>query len=102
MAVRIFTAVNSLRASVTDVIDIHLIGHSRGSVVISQAARQLELNYPDYTRQGYIQMTLLDPHPALNSASIGLGMFELMNPFNITGVSQVDSLVLTDVSVAER
>jgi hypothetical protein len=47
-----------------DVVDLHLIGHSRGSVVISLAMQEL-LNSPvPQLQHGYLKMTLLDPHPA--------------------------------------
>ena len=54
-----------------DVVDLHLIGHSRGAVVISQAAEDLQymlLATPaDRAILGsYIKMTMLDPHPATN------------------------------------
>ncbi len=56
-----------------DVIDIHLIGHSRGTVVISVAALKLSAFNFDNTDPnikfhpfggGYVEMTFLDPHPA--------------------------------------
>ncbi len=59
-----------------DVIDVHLIGHSRGAVVISLAMDYL-LAYSDFAPllHGYFKMTLLDPHPANNqyglNANIG-------------------------------
>jgi probable HAF family extracellular repeat protein len=48
-----------------DVIDVHLIGHSRGSVVISEVAQYLAgpVAFPQL-EHGYLKMTLLDPHPA--------------------------------------
>lgn len=49
-----------------DVVDLHLIGHSRGAVMVSQAllAAAEAPNAP--LRGGYIIATLLDPHPANN------------------------------------
>jgi hypothetical protein len=47
-----------------DVIDVHLIGHSRGAVVIDQALNNLTGNV-EVTR-GTAKMTMLDPHPARN------------------------------------
>jgi probable HAF family extracellular repeat protein len=48
-----------------DVIDVHLIGHSRGSVVISEAMTELLADDPlAQLQHGYFKMTLLDPHPA--------------------------------------
>lgn len=58
-----------------DVIDLHLIGHSRGAVVISQAALDLEAmeqkGILPQLRAGYLKMTFLDPHPAHNLHSFG-------------------------------
>ena len=58
-----------------DVIDLHLIGHSRGAVVISQAALDLQAleragAFPQL-RAGYLKMTFLDPHPANNVSPVG-------------------------------
>ncbi len=47
-----------------DIVDVHFIGHSRGSVVISQALQNL-VDHPEIAR-GYTKMTMLDPHPAHN------------------------------------
>ncbi len=49
-----------------DVVDIHFIGHSRGNVIVSQAIQQLAGTNDPALRGGYMQMTLLDPHPANN------------------------------------
>lgn len=54
-----------------DVIALHMIGHSRGSTVISQAALDIEnfvAEHPDWSRlaAGPWKMTFLDPHPAHN------------------------------------
>jgi hypothetical protein len=47
-----------------DVVDINFIGHSRGSVVVSQALQDLVGTTDPALKGGYIQMTMLDPHPA--------------------------------------
>jgi hypothetical protein len=47
-----------------DVVDINFIGHSRGTVVISQVLQDLVGTSDPALRGGYMQMTLLDPHPA--------------------------------------
>jgi hypothetical protein len=47
-----------------DVIDLHLIGHSRGSVVIGLAMQELLKDTDQHLQHGYFKMTLLDPHPA--------------------------------------
>lgn len=52
--------------SKTDVVDVHFIGHSRGAVVVSQAAKYLSVAY-DRFGAGSIYMSLLDPHPANNN-----------------------------------
>jgi hypothetical protein len=54
-----------------DVVDLQLIGHSRGAVVISQAALDLQFfeqlgltpGLGEIAR-GYLKMTFLDPHPS--------------------------------------
>lgn len=53
-----------------DVIDTHWIGHSRGAVVISYAFADLAASraIPE-VMQGYVTMTMLDPHPAVNHPS---------------------------------
>ena len=47
-----------------DVVDINFIGHSRGTVVISEALQALAGRNDPAIQGGYMQMTLLDPHPA--------------------------------------
>jgi hypothetical protein len=47
-----------------DVVDINFIGHSRGTVVISEVLQDLVGTTDPALRGGYLQMTLLDPHPA--------------------------------------
>jgi hypothetical protein len=67
MATRINTAANALVArfgAPGDVVDLHLIGHSRGSVVISQAFTVLLTTTNPIILGGYKKMTMLDPHPA--------------------------------------
>jgi hypothetical protein len=60
-----------------DVIALHMIGHSRGSVVISQAVLDLgslERLVPGLAplKAGPLKLTFLDPHPASNTFSGGL------------------------------
>ncbi len=51
-----------------DVIDVHLIGHSRGSVLISLAMLDLLASETiPQLQHGFLKMTLLDPHPANNN-----------------------------------
>jgi hypothetical protein len=47
-----------------DVVDINFIGHSRGAVVISEVLQDLAVRSDPATQGGFMQMTLLDPHPA--------------------------------------
>lgn len=47
-----------------DVVDINFIGDSRGTVVISQVLQHLVGTTDPAIQGGYLQMTLLDPHPA--------------------------------------
>jgi len=52
-----------------DVVDLHLIGHSRGAVVISQALQDLDevnITTDPVIIGGFKIMTMLDPHPANN------------------------------------
>jgi hypothetical protein len=49
-----------------NVVDLHFIGHSRGSVVISEAIQDLMKAYPNLIQGSFIRMTMLDPHPAMN------------------------------------
>jgi hypothetical protein len=57
-----------------DVIALHMLGHSRGSAVISQAALDIEhfvAQDPGWSRlvAGPWKMTFLDPHPAHNTGA---------------------------------
>ncbi|MFO0907095.1 MAG: hypothetical protein U0794_01795 [Isosphaeraceae bacterium] len=45
-------------------VDLHVIGHSEGAVVASQALARLEPQMTPNLRNGFIQVTLLDPHAA--------------------------------------
>jgi hypothetical protein len=49
-----------------DVVDINWIGHSRGNVVTSRALQDLVGTTDPALQGGYMEMTLLDPHPASN------------------------------------
>jgi hypothetical protein len=46
------------------VVDLHLIGHSEGTVIVSQALRHIHPTAG--LASGYVELTLLDPHPASN------------------------------------
>ncbi len=70
MYAQVVAVAKKLRAQHTgDVVDFHFIGHSRGTVMISQALLERQIR-PDPALSGsYIKLTLLDPHPANNSLS---------------------------------
>ncbi len=75
-----------------DVIDVQLIGHSRGSVVIGLAMEELLESSPnEQLAHGYYKMTFLDPHPAnqntiKDSSTFSPGVF-LYNMFFSTVVN---------------
>jgi hypothetical protein len=48
-------------------VDLHLIGHSEGAVIISQALRRLGPAPTLGAGLGFVKLTLLDPHPASNA-----------------------------------
>jgi len=54
-----------------DVVDLHLIAHSRGSVVVTQALQVLQSTTDPALEGSWIKVTLLDPHPAVNHKSTG-------------------------------
>jgi hypothetical protein len=65
LAIRVANEVRRLKTAFPDdIVDVHLIGHSRGAVVNTVAATFLQAN-PEVTR-GTLKLTLLDPHPARN------------------------------------
>ena len=85
LAERIRLAADELATLPNDVVDVHLIGHSRGAVVGSRALLGLNADPgPQELQLGYTKATLLDPHPARNRASLFFGLLELANG---TGVS---------------
>jgi pimeloyl-ACP methyl ester carboxylesterase len=87
MAEQIRQTADALGTLPNDVVDVHLIGHSRGAVVVSQALIALNLvPGPPELQLGYTKVTLLDPHPARNRAMLFFGLLELTNG---TGVSTV-------------
>jgi hypothetical protein len=50
-----------------DVVDVHLIGHSRGAAVIDQTMNDLadyQSSLQSQLAHGFYKMTMLDPHPA--------------------------------------
>ncbi len=85
-----------------DVVDLHLIGHSRGSGVINLAANALP-NGRGPLAGGLIKLTMLDPHPARNttevpvySASAGpIGVLSLRNFLAFQQAANDQPLVLS-------
>jgi hypothetical protein len=67
MAVQIGQAIGGLPIQSNDVVDLHLIGHSRGSGVVVQVLNLINRNQAPFAG-GFIKLTLLDPHPAVNTA----------------------------------
>lgn len=75
LAHRIESEITQMRSQWPNaVIDLHLIGHSRGAVVISHALQNLQSNslVGGLVRQGFTRLTMLDPHPARNQFGIRL------------------------------
>jgi len=50
-----------------DVADLHFIGHSRGTVVVTRALHNLDVAHASLFRGSFVELTLLDPHPANNN-----------------------------------
>ncbi len=87
MAQQVRIAANALGNRPTDVVDVQFVGHSRGTVVISQALLSLQ-RFPG-TRKlalGYFEFTMIDPHPAANRGTLAAGLLELRNG---SGVSTI-------------
>ena len=67
--------------STSDPVDVQFIGHSEGAVVNSQTVLTLNQNgWPKVAQQGYLKMTMLDPHAANNGVkgqqySVSHGLF---------------------------
>jgi hypothetical protein len=68
-----------------DVVDINFIGDSRGAVVVSQVLQTLNGTTDPVLQGGFMQMTLLDPHPA----SVSDNFFRWL-----PNLSQADDLAL--------
>jgi hypothetical protein len=67
MARMVEAAATNLPLGPNDTVDVHFIGHSRGAVVISQALEDLQNTRVSALQEGYLWMTMLDPHPANNN-----------------------------------
>ena len=65
LATSVANAINGL--STTDPVDVQFIGHSEGAVVNSQAILRLNQGgWPKVAQEGYLKLTMLDPHSANN------------------------------------
>ena len=85
--------VGTALAGPNDVVDVHLIGHSRGTSVVSQAFQSLTLNPgPRAVALGYFKQTLLDLHVARNFAPAPFGVMEVLLASGTVGTSQVAQL----------
>jgi hypothetical protein len=71
--------VTASRFPTTAPVDLHLIGHSEGAVVNTQAIVALEKSITPQLKAGFLEDTLLDPHAANNNvpgqASAASGLF---------------------------
>jgi pimeloyl-ACP methyl ester carboxylesterase len=65
LATQIGATVAELPLQPGDVVDLHLIGHSRGGSVVTQAAALLPTELAPL-QGGFLKLSLLDPHPARN------------------------------------
>jgi hypothetical protein len=90
LAKNIAQLAGSLPLDPGDVVDLHLIGHSRGGVVIGQALDALDKSAatPQVLSNGFFKMTMLDPHPSRITGSLAQGLLELLAN---TGVSNAGS-----------
>lgn len=80
-----------------DVVEVHFFGHSRGTVVVSQALEQFA-NRQDPTLVGsYVEVTLLDIHPA-NSSENNLLDY---NPLSVIGLVDYAAVALFDPIAAD-
>jgi hypothetical protein len=100
LATQVRLAAASMATRPGDVIDLHLIGHSRGTAVVSQAFLNLQ-HYPGprALQNGFFKETLLDPHPARNSAPLFWAMLELAQN---TGTSQIGGFSYNPASATSR
>lgn len=59
------------RAPEGEPVDVHFIGHSEGTVVNSVGIRSLEKDESEALAEGFLKVTLLDPHAANNNVPGG-------------------------------
>ncbi len=92
-----------------DVVDLNLIGHSRGAVVINQAMLALKQGgYLPQLEHGFMMETLVDPHPANNSISgfsahtannAALSTLLLLPPSDGPGLAELATIAKTQAAV---
>jgi hypothetical protein len=100
LAAEVRQAARDLAELPNDVVDVHFIGHSRGTAVVSQALLSLARSPgPRALRLGYFKETLLDPHVARNQGSLLAGLQELAAG---TGVSLVGQFSYDPTRAASR
>jgi hypothetical protein len=100
LAARVRLAAAFSGAGPNDVVDVHLIGHSRGTAVVSLAFQSMAANPgSNAVRLGYHTQTLLDPHVARNRGTLKAGLIELEAG---TGFSQVGRFSYDSSSRAAR
>jgi len=86
LANRIRLEADAIATLPNDVVDLQVIGHSRGNVVNGLALAQIQMNPGNELRNGYFTMTMLDPHAARNQGTLAAGLAELTNG---TGTSTI-------------
>jgi hypothetical protein len=100
LAARVRVTARAVAVLPNDVVDLHLIGHSRGTAVVSQAFAGLQrLPGPRALQLGFFQQTLLDPHVARNQGALVAGLAELAAN---TGESHVGQFSYDETSPAAR
>ena len=83
-----------------DVIDVHLIGHSRGAAVIDQTMIDLDIFtslLPPQLAHGFYKMTMLDPHPANLYTIKDISINPLLWPLAI--LDPIGQLLYSDPSI---
>ena len=88
LASEILAAASQFPAS--DPVDLHFVGHSEGAVVNTQAIVALESQMTPQLKAGYIQDTLLDPHPA-NDAIPGQEYSVTSGPLGMLATAEISS-----------
>ena len=79
-----------------DIINVQLIGHSRGASVIGLAMQELVTNPPDIPQlqHGYYEMTFLDPHPASPETADEVSMASLAALSQVWSPAEYAEIVL--------